>query len=319
MAEHLPVPISNHVTEIVGKSNEYLADAKEAPDLEVQRTYRYKCYNYLLSLGIQIQTYSTVEKSQEDQRWKLLNLVVSNVSHYFELKAEPLVYFGGTYEVTGSNIYEKYHEFSRPSPFYQISADISDPFALISLVAHEVGHCKISEIGGIEVGGDLKRKLDAAALEQCVCDAFAIQMYGPAFVLPFVIYNEGLIGVNWEINFRTRLMMDMLEDFDLQNIAEAIHRFIGKDLCDQTKRTSFVQPKAIINFVQDHVRTNGDLTDKNLLNWAGEIYKIPAGRTDILFNAAWTKFLFDQMSLNEISDIEIGILKRQVDAANSIS
>lgn len=318
VARDFPRPISDHVMEVVERSNECLVDAKEATDLEVQRTYRCKCCNYLLALGGQIETYSAVEKSQEDYRWRLLNLVVSDVSRYFELNARPLVFLGGTYEVTGSNIYGKGYKVPKPSPFYQIGADISDPFALCSLVVHEVAHCKISEIGGIEVGDDLKRRVDAAEIEQCMCDALAVQMYGPAFVLPFVIYNEDQIGVDRWVNFRSRLMLDMLEDFKLQNVTEAIHRFIGENRYNQIKKARFVQPQAIINFARKYVRTNDDLTDENLIDWVNRIYKTPVGRTDILFNAAWSKFLFDsKMSLNEISEIVVGVLEGWTNATNS--
>lgn len=62
-------PISDHVVEVVESSNERLGDAKEAADLEVQRTYRCECCNYLLALGGQIEAYYAVEKSQEDRRW----------------------------------------------------------------------------------------------------------------------------------------------------------------------------------------------------------------------------------------------------------
>lgn len=319
IARDFPRHISDHMMEVVERSNEHLVDAKEAADLEVQRTYRYECCNHLLALGGQIEIYSAVEKSQKDRRWKLLNIVVSDVSRYFELNARPIVFLGGTYEVTGSNIYEKEYGVPKPSPFYQIGTDISDPFALCSLVAHEAGHCKISEIGGIEVGEDIRRKIDVAELEQCLCDALAIQMYGPAFVLPFVIYNENQIGVDRWINFRSRLMLDMLEDFELQNVTEAIHRFIGENRYNQIKKARFVQPQVIINFARKHIRTNDDLTDRNLIDWANGIYKIPVGRTDILFNAAWFKFLFDpKMSLNEISEIVVKILEGWTNTANSL-
>jgi len=305
---------ANHVEEVVQNVISRLDDADASQDPELKKEFYILSLFYIEQLDGQIETFRLAERSMKDDRWIVLKYVAFDAANRLNLCSKPVPFFGDSFKCTGSFIYKKYYGLEL-APLYQVATNISDPVVFWVLIGHEIGHCKLSEK---DVPENLKRKLVEnnlgdekymARLHEILSDILATRIYGLAFFASFVTelrLVSDLLDAEYypRFHFRLLLMSKVLENMGYGDI---ISRIVNIDERDAEREEIAFLTDDIIDVCAGVVPSVTNFEQS--IKYVDDLSRIPKGRVDILYNAAWLSFLQGKKNLERISEDVFRVLK----------
>lgn len=292
-----------HGKEIIQKAIERLSDATFTKNPTTRRVYYRDSWLYLDLLSQQIETLKLVEESQNDLRWKTLEYFTSETAKQLELNPIPFPLFGWSYYSTGSFIYSSYR-LEVTKPLYQVSVDVNDSILFWPLVAHEMGHCKLSQIDIT----NLERKIREYHLfdegyvrrvKESLCDGIAARIFGPSYLLAFVTLNCAVASPADEHpnqDFRIKLILEVLRKSGWSIPQEFTNIISIND--------KMFEKEEICPLFDDIVETSVKFASKNIDNSSLKFdlfSNTSPTSSDVLFNAGWLEFIKNPEKIREIS------------------
>ena len=304
---------ANHVEEVIQHTYSKLEDAEASQDIDLRKELCILSWLYIDLLDNQIETFRLAERSMGDDRLPILKYVVFDANKRLNISSKPIPFFGDSFYCTGSFLYRRYQ--LELTPLYQIAVNVTDPVIFWVLVAHEVGHCKLSEMG---IPENLKRRLIEHGfgsekyirrLNEILSDSLAVRIYGPAYFASFVnrfLLISDLLTVDYypRFHFRLLLMSKILLNFWHFDT----NRFVVIDERDAEREEIAFLTDDIIDVCTGVVPSVTNFEQS--IKYVDDLSRIPKGRVDILYNAAWLSFLQGKKNLERISEDVFRVLKR---------
>ena len=315
-----------HTNEVIQKVLSRLEDAKSSDEASLKRQYYLFSWFCLWQLNNQFEAFKLVEASVNDSRWKTINFVILNLLRRLEISTRPLPFFGSSFYCTGSFMYRRYR--AELSPFYQVSLDLNDSVLFWPLVAHEIAHLKLSEASythELEVelfrNGLLDEKY-RERLRECVCDALATRIYGPAYIASFItkfwqVFDRRPDESYPRPHFRFLIMLKSLENEDLDYTLDLLNEYFRLNDADAEEEDLFFLSHKIIDLSKEMLPEPIAINDDQIVNLANNFKKIPGASLDYLFNASWFAILHGLKRYDEVSEITSETLERWASRSNS--
>lgn len=309
-----------HARDILDKAVSRINDSDVARAPFLRDGHHRSSWLYLERLNEQLETFKLFQSSIRNQRWKLLNYLISHATKAMELKSKPLCLFGSNYFSTGSFIYRRWG-LQVSQPFYQVSVDMNDPMMYWILVAHELGHCKISEVGLSQLENKLREnKLTdetySARIKEVISDGLATCIYGFAYPASFKARLSWAAGSESEyyprFNFRLMTMLELLQNLGF-DIPKYYRVFIKPDERDAKKEEICFLVKDLINFCKNTVPKPFFMELDDIENFSYDIAKIDElsdSAIALVYNVAWLCLLQNKGDFSELTENVSTALKR---------
>jgi hypothetical protein len=293
-----------HGKEIIQKASEKLSDSTFTKNPTTRKIYHRNSLLYLDLLGQQIETLRLAEATRNDSRWKILEYFTSETAKQLGLNPMPIPIFGSTYYATGSFVYSSYR-LDVTRHLYQVSVDINDSALFWPLLAHELVHCKLSQIDITNLEKKIKecRLIDEThqrRVKESLCDCIAARIFGPSFLLAFITMSWAFGPSAEEYpnqDFRIKLILETLSKSGWSLPREFTNIInINEKLSEKEE----IHP-LFDNIIEMAIKSTTKNIDNSFLKF--DLFS-SASRTslDVIFNAGWLEFIKDPEKIRDISE-----------------
>jgi hypothetical protein len=307
-----------HVTEMLEKVKLNINNAKILrAEQFLMRSYYRNALLYLNDLNSQIEFFTIHQASVRDHRYRLFDYLISDACSRFNLKSKPLGLFGSEYYATGSFTYYWTHEIT---PLYQVAVDMNDPPVYWVLVAHELGHCKVSEVGlsrfeeELELRGTLEeREVYMRRIKETICDGLATCAYGYSYpaALKARLSLTGPEAYDYpSFDFRLKVAIEILKCLGYE-VPGFLINFL--DIDDENANREEIMPllEDIVQFCCENVPEPLKLENNILENMTIEdVLNCGNSSVGTIFNIYWLRLAKNDISLDKASAEVLEVLKR---------
>ncbi|MFQ5974807.1 MAG: hypothetical protein ACE5J5_00630, partial [Candidatus Hydrothermarchaeales archaeon] len=262
---------------------------------------------YLARISRQIECLKLVENSMALQHWDLLREFTLNCAKRLDMKFEPLAFFGREFYCTGSFAYPEYGR-KLINPFFQVSCDNTDPSMFWISLAHEVGHCKFSQLNLSEiekklVSEGLNKGIYKRQMEETLCDGLATYLFGFSYPLAFFMkfWLTPPSSANYpNFDFRISFMLELLKKSNFE-IPKLAMDFLVFDKREAKKEYIEFLRDDLITICIETVSEPADYTleEINKITNASEMSK--CNNIETLYNSAWLLFLQRKTEIDELT------------------